>query len=693
MSDAEVYARQLLPKRHGYPLWSPEPYGHSSTYRTKGVRIGDVGYITHSGAFETLFNIRAAPDDLFINCHGVPDGFEPIKLADPDIVHTDQYHTENATITSASSVRRGIGAGVGTSQNPLIPAGGGLNFECSWKSSQGGILHLPQGGSRLDAPRTHLFMEHAIQHAREWYHFANHTLQRGISNDALYLVTGCDKASSWMVGSFSEIDRGRQVQLYATAAGLGEARVSYSYSWSSTAPATYRVGPAGDAMSGLSIRPNDMVSYEALAKDGLMFGVDAPKGQNQCLFIRGFRLSLRQGIVSRLLRRLPSVAPIPIPHGLPLISSPFKTVMSLKSLKRRRSPDDKSLLRNMLPSKRIRRPRLTRTSSSPEPEANQATDPSPQLSTSPQQSTFDRVRFAHADYPPGTNNPHPVRPVRDALAFYQMAPMPSSPPPAHLSGNSRASGFDQDLFARPSYPESTWMVHSSHSQATACNSTPPGIHSTPPNEVAEGGEKTDDDARQRRMPSSTTRSIAENRFPSVIVDKGSEEGGFDLEMGLEAHRPAALSYTLHDNPTRALAPWDDLPTEFPAFQEISEPYHTVDELAKDTHQGIYAEYADNPLPLQQTVEGPREDSSESAIRLVPKSGTQRNWTALADESPSELYHPSILFNHKMLDSLPDAEVAVTHDDVWCSLVHEVRTGYLLQRLTSTASVVTYIVLG
>ena len=49
LSDAEVYARQLLLKRHGYPLWYPEPYGYSVVYRTKGVRIGDVGYVCYPG--------------------------------------------------------------------------------------------------------------------------------------------------------------------------------------------------------------------------------------------------------------------------------------------------------------------------------------------------------------------------------------------------------------------------------------------------------------------------------------------------------------------------------------------------------------------------------------------------------------------------------------------------------------------
>ncbi|KAG6881230.1 hypothetical protein C0993_002288, partial [Termitomyces sp. T159_Od127] len=102
-----VYARQLLPKRHGYPLWVPEPYGNSVSYRTKGVRIGDVGYVTEDGAFETLFNLRASPTDP-INYRGVPEGFEQIRIPSEDIVHISNFHLPEGIVTSANTKKRAV---------------------------------------------------------------------------------------------------------------------------------------------------------------------------------------------------------------------------------------------------------------------------------------------------------------------------------------------------------------------------------------------------------------------------------------------------------------------------------------------------------------------------------------------------------------------------------------------------------
>jgi hypothetical protein len=104
-----MFARQLLLKRHGYPLWVPEPHGYSVAYRTKGIRIGDVGYVTQDGGFETLFNIRASADDP-INQRGVPDNFEPIDVGEYDIIHTPQYHEPGVVIPSVSARKVPFGA-------------------------------------------------------------------------------------------------------------------------------------------------------------------------------------------------------------------------------------------------------------------------------------------------------------------------------------------------------------------------------------------------------------------------------------------------------------------------------------------------------------------------------------------------------------------------------------------------------
>ncbi|KAJ7857200.1 hypothetical protein B0H13DRAFT_1641077, partial [Mycena leptocephala] len=64
MSDSasERYARLLLGKDHGYPLWDPQPTGTNTAYKEHGVGIGDIGFLG-DGAFNYLFNICAPKED------------------------------------------------------------------------------------------------------------------------------------------------------------------------------------------------------------------------------------------------------------------------------------------------------------------------------------------------------------------------------------------------------------------------------------------------------------------------------------------------------------------------------------------------------------------------------------------------------------------------------------------------------
>ncbi|KAF9463631.1 hypothetical protein BDZ94DRAFT_593306 [Collybia nuda] len=296
LPDSQVYAKQLLLKRHGYPLWVPEPYGNSVAYRTKGVRIGDVGYVTPDGAFETLFNLRAARTDP-INSRGVPEGFEQFMVPEDDIVHIPNYHQSNSSITSASAKKRTISC-EGTT--PGISTGGvgvGAGAQFTWDSSEGAILHLPDGASRIISP-AELFRDTALHSAKNWYKFANVTLRRGVHNGALYLVTGFDKSRSWMVGSFSDASSDSRASLTLDVACFGGARVSYSYAWETSSPAVFRTGPTQSVVDSCdALSPH----RTAILRDDEIFHADAPGGQNQCVFLRGYRIMLRTNPVSSML--------------------------------------------------------------------------------------------------------------------------------------------------------------------------------------------------------------------------------------------------------------------------------------------------------------------------------------------------------------------------------------------------------
>ena len=73
-------------KGRGFPLWIPDPNrALPLNYRRTGVRIGDVGIITHSGAFSFLFNICLPHNDP-VNPPVLPEHFAPIS---PPIEATD----------------------------------------------------------------------------------------------------------------------------------------------------------------------------------------------------------------------------------------------------------------------------------------------------------------------------------------------------------------------------------------------------------------------------------------------------------------------------------------------------------------------------------------------------------------------------------------------------------------------------
>jgi hypothetical protein len=112
LSDADLYARELFPKKHGYPLWMPEPYTNVDAVRAVGVSIGDVGYVTEDGAFQFLFNVRVGADHP-VNQFGVPNGFEPIDVPERDVV-SSRFHMTGSVVASKFGVQKTIGGGIGT---------------------------------------------------------------------------------------------------------------------------------------------------------------------------------------------------------------------------------------------------------------------------------------------------------------------------------------------------------------------------------------------------------------------------------------------------------------------------------------------------------------------------------------------------------------------------------------------------
>ncbi|KIM91599.1 hypothetical protein PILCRDRAFT_57789 [Piloderma croceum F 1598] len=254
-APSDVYARQLFPKKYGIPLFIPEPNGNlPPDYHDQGASIGDVGTVTSDGSFSFVFNI-CTPSDNPVNCNGVPEGFKQVSLLPGEIFHTNMFPP--ASDVSSASVRK---VGLNT--------GGALNLANGFTSalSEAAILALPSGASRQDLLDINKFRGHAIENAIRWYEFVNGNLGREAPNGSLYLVTGCDKSTTWGIASVAGATQVNGPSLRFTAAQPHQAGAEYTHSWETHCPATVRIGPSG--LSPL---------------------------QNQCVFLRGFKLTLREG--------------------------------------------------------------------------------------------------------------------------------------------------------------------------------------------------------------------------------------------------------------------------------------------------------------------------------------------------------------------------------------------------------------
>jgi hypothetical protein len=151
-----------------------------------------------------------------------------------------------------------------------VGIGAGINFACTCE--KGAILVLPDGAFREDLRRLEKFRHAAEHNAMAWY---GHARNCGLNPESLYLVTGCVKTSSWGVASILNASEERSACLKFTAASVAEASASYSYLWETYSPVDVRNGP----------KPPSEV-------------------QNQCVFLRGFKISFNENIKTLWSRKI-----------------------------------------------------------------------------------------------------------------------------------------------------------------------------------------------------------------------------------------------------------------------------------------------------------------------------------------------------------------------------------------------------
>ncbi|KAM6501690.1 hypothetical protein JOM56_001667 [Amanita muscaria] len=237
---ADKYTRSMLECMVGYPLYEPEPFSELSVeYPRNGVNIGDVGFVAEDGTFDFLFNI-CPPQNSSINPSNLPAGFS-LEITEHSKTRKmrpllRKTHLAPPTVTRTTSGE----------------------YICS--ESEGAILELPEGAIQAGPIDPGLFADLAKRHGVEWYEYTK-TRRRGISNGSLYLVTSFTKCTQWGIALF---DR---------PCNQGEGL-------------TFVTSPLGWETSGC------FITKVADTNQG-----DTP---NQCVFLRGYKIMIRQNIFDNL---------------------------------------------------------------------------------------------------------------------------------------------------------------------------------------------------------------------------------------------------------------------------------------------------------------------------------------------------------------------------------------------------------
>ncbi len=130
---------------------------------------------------------------------------------------------------------------------------------------------LPDGGNRYDTMHRALFEQYAIENGHSWYIYVNSLdhLARQAPNGTLYLVTGCDKARTWMIAAASRPSKSHAISVKFAIGPVMEGKIVLQTSWSTPHSA-----------SAARIYPD--------------YPDPMPQQDSQCVFMRGFTITVRE---------------------------------------------------------------------------------------------------------------------------------------------------------------------------------------------------------------------------------------------------------------------------------------------------------------------------------------------------------------------------------------------------------------
>ncbi|KAJ7347345.1 hypothetical protein DFH08DRAFT_1002107 [Mycena albidolilacea] len=104
-------------------------------------------------------------------------------------------------------------------------------------SNEGAVLVLPEGATCQNLLPIETFRAHVRKCAPQWYTFARDYLP---STESLFVVTGCDKATSWGIATASTTSGDIRISLKFTVVGVAEGTLAPRYQWRDFGSATVR---------------------------------------------------------------------------------------------------------------------------------------------------------------------------------------------------------------------------------------------------------------------------------------------------------------------------------------------------------------------------------------------------------------------------------------------------------------------
>lgn len=158
----------------------------------------------------------------------------------------------------------------------------GMSFDVDISEASAAILCLPNYSTGYRALNKRIFEGHARRHGVSWYNYVNGTLGRNAPNGSLYLITGCDKATTWGNAVIGRTDRSISFSLRCTLMNVSGGSIQVANSW------------LDDSGIETGYFPIPFAQYP--------YPTDLEK---QCIFARGFTISISKNPIRKSWQVIP----------------------------------------------------------------------------------------------------------------------------------------------------------------------------------------------------------------------------------------------------------------------------------------------------------------------------------------------------------------------------------------------------